>query len=339
MASGLIDSKSKSKVGNEPARNRMFLVRNGICMSLSPDAQRVVDASAARMAKPMHLIPVGELRALLAAGAIPATTPVHHREDVVVSSPAGGVPVRVYRPSDDMGLPVVQWMHSGGFAVGGLDQNEEYLRRLCIAARVVVVSVDYRLSPENPYPAALDDCRTVWEWIRSSPVELGAADVENSALAGESAGGSLVFALSCQLRDTGLPLPVAQVSLYGGATMEITNPEHETVLLSPADCRWFWDMYAPEGAPRDSPFVNPGLATDLGGLPRAFVVTAEVDPTRDGTEEYAYRMQAAGVPVELQRYDGMMHGFATMITVLDPARELFERIVEYLTRVLSPTLR
>lgn len=308
-------------------------------MPLSPDAQRVVDASAARMAKPMHLIPVGELRASLAAGAIPATTPIHHREDVVVPSPAGGVPVRVYRPSDDSGLPVVQWMHSGGFAVGGLDQNEEYLRRLSIAARVVVVSVDYRLAPENPYPAALDDCRAVWEWIRSGPCELGEADVDRAALAGESAGGSLVFALSRQLKDTGLPLPEAQVSLYGGATMEITNPEHETVLLSPDDCLWFWDMYAPEGVARNSPFVNPGVATDLSGLPRAFVATAEIDPTRDGTEEYARRMQAAGVPVQLQRFDGMMHGFATMLTVLDPAAELFERIVEYLSSVLAPTLR
>lgn len=310
----------------------------GVRVPLSPDAQRVVDASAARMAKPMHQTPVGELRALLAAGAIPATTPIHHREGVVVPSPAGGVPVRIYRPSGDVGLPVVQWMHSGGFAVGGLDQNEEYLRKLSIAAGVVLVSVDYRLAPENPYPAALDDCRSVWEWIKSWPGDLGTADVDRVALAGESAGGTLVFTLSQQLRDRGLPLPTAQVCLYGTGTMRITNPEHETVLLSPDDCHWFWDMYVPDRAARDSPYVDPGAAADLSGLPRAFVATAEIDPTRDGTEEYAYRLRAAGVPVELRRYEGMMHGFATMTAALAPAGDLFERIVDYLTRVLSPAV-
>lgn len=304
-------------------------------MPLSPEAQRVVDASAARMAKAMHEIPVEDLRAALSASAIPATTPIHHRRDSIVPSAAGGVPVRIYRPSAAPSLPVVQWMHSGGFAVGNLDQNEEYLRKLSIESRAVIVSVDYRLAPEHPCPAALDDCRSVWEWIKSAPGELGPADVTRAVLAGESAGGALTFALSQQLRDRGLPLPLAQISLYGTAVMQVTNPEHATALLSPEDCHWFWDMYVPDPADRNSRQASPGLASDLGGLPPALVVTAEIDPTRDGTEEYARRMQEAGVPVDLRRYEGMMHGFATMTTVLPAAKELFDQIVDYLAEVFT----
>ncbi|MBF4479420.1 acetyl esterase [Rhodococcus rhodochrous J3] len=304
-------------------------------MPLSPDAQRVVDNSAARMAKAMHEIPVAELRAALAASAIPVVTPIHQSRDVVVPSAGGGVRVRIYRPSDDPGLPVVQWMHSGGFAVGNLDQNEEYLRKLSIASQAVIVSVDYRLAPEHPCPAALDDCREVWEWITSAPDELRSVDVTRAVLAGESAGGALSFALSHQLRDEGLPLPAAQISLYGTAVMEVTNPEHATALLSPEDCYWFWGMYVPDPADRNSRQASPGLAPDLGGLPPALVVTAEIDPTRDGTEEYARRMQEAGVQVDLRRYEGMMHGFATMTTVLPAAKELFDRIVDYLAEVFT----
>lgn len=304
-------------------------------MPLSPEAQRVVDASAARMGRPMHEIPVADLRAALAAGAIPVTTPIHRTDNLVVPSGTGGVPVRVYRPSDAPGLPIVQWMHSGGFVVGNLDQNDEYLRKLSTASRSVVVSVDYRLAPEHPYPAALDDCRTVWEWIKSGPAELHDADVTKAVLAGESAGGALTFTLSHQLRDMGLPLPDAQVALYGTAVMEVTNPEQATVLLSPEDCYWFWDMYVPDRTERESPYVCPGDGAELIGLPPAFIATAEVDPTRDGTEEYARRMREEGVPVELLRYDGVMHGFATMTAVLPQADELFGTITGYLARVFE----
>ncbi|QHG82306.1 alpha/beta hydrolase [Rhodococcus rhodochrous] len=243
--------------------------------------------------------------------------------------------MRIYRPSDDPGLPVVQWMHSGGFAVGNLDQNEEYLRKLSNASRCVIVSVDYRLAPEHPCPAALDDCRSVWEWITSAPDELRSVDVTRAVIAGESAGGTLTFALAQQLHETGLPCPLAQISLYGTAVMEVTNPEYATALLSPEDCHWFWDMYVPDPTDRRSVQASPGLAGDLVGLPPAFVATAEVDPTRDGTEEYARRMQESGVPVELRRYDGMMHGFATMTAVLPAAEELFHEIVAYLSGVFA----
>ena len=300
-------------------------------MPLSPKAQQIVDAAGARFAGSMSQTPVAELRAMLNAGSVTPTTVIHERFDLAVPAPHGSIPVRVYRPSAASDLPVVMWLHSGGFVVGGLDQNDEYLRRLSNSAQVIVVSVDYRLAPENRYPAAIEDARTVWDWIVAGPAELG-ADTRRAVVAGESAGGSLTFALSQQLKDDQAPMPTAQISLYGAAVTRVSNPECTTSLLSPQDCEWFWDQYASEPADHLEPGMSPALASDVTSLPPTFVATAEVDPTRDATEEYARRLAEAGVSVELHRYDGMMHGFATMIAALEPAAALFDQIVDFIVR-------
>ncbi|MCE4267503.1 alpha/beta hydrolase [Rhodococcus globerulus] len=305
-------------------------------MPLSPAAQHIVDAAATHFPNSMSGTPLVELRRILEQSAVPPTTPIFESRGALVPTSFGDVPVRIYRPSPEQGLPVVQWMHSGGFTMGGLDQNEEYLRKLSIAANVVIVSVDYRLAPENPYPAALDDCREVWCWIKARPAELGETIGARMAIAGESAGGTIVFVLSQQLRDMGLPMPDAQVSFYGTAEMRISNPEHSTSMLTPADCEWFWDLYVGSDVKRSSPYLNPGSARDLSGLPPALVATAEIDPTRDATEEYAHRMMRAGTRVEIERYEGMMHGFGTLTAALEPARQLFERTVDFLQSSLHP---
>lgn len=303
-------------------------------MPLSPRARQIVEATAHRFPQGMSGTPVAELRALVAAGAILPVTQVHQTSDCRIPSEAGGVPVRIYRPSAEEGLPVVQWMHSGGFVIGDLDQNEEYLRRLSNAVGSVVVSVDYRLAPEHPYPAAIDDARLVWEWIKSDPAELD-ANVSSAALAGESAGANLSLSLSQQLKDEGRPMPSAVVSFYGTVETRISNPELSTSLLTPEDAVWFWDQYVPRSSDRERPYVSPARATDVSGLPPTLLITAEIDATRDATEAYVRRLEAAGVPVVSTRYEGMMHGFATMVASLEPAAELFETTSAFLREHLS----
>lgn len=294
----------------------------------------VVDDLAARMRVPMHEMSVQELRATYSARAVPATTVIHEVLDLAVPSGPGEVPVRVYRPASDPGLPVVMWLHSGGGVFGSHLQNDEYLRKLSIAAGVVFISVGYRLAPEHPHPAPLDDCRAVWDWLKSGPAEL-AANVDRAAVAGESAGGNLAFALTQQLLDSGGVLPTCQVSFYGNAEMRVSNPELTSPMVSPEDCHRFWDLYAPDLPSRGSPELSPGLAEILTGLPPTLVVTAEVDPTRDATEDYARRMAAAGVLVVLERYDGVMHGFATLVAALPQARELFSHTARFLAQSLQ----
>lgn len=302
-------------------------------MPLTPDAQRVIDAIAATMKLPLHTMSVDELRASYSARRTPATTEIHSVRNEVVPSASGGVPVRVYQPTGETSLPVVMWLHSGGGVFGSHDQNEEYLRTLSLAARVVIVSVDYRLAPEHPHPAGLNDCRTVWEWLTAGPPEVP-GDIGRAAIAGESAGGTFAFALTQQLRDTGGILPAAQISFYGAAEMRVSNPEVRCPLASPEDALWFWDLYAPDLESRKSPDVSPGLATDFTGIPPTFIVTAEVDPIRDATEEYALRLADAGVDVISVRYSGVMHGFATMLAALPEARDLFGRTTAFLNATL-----
>ena len=302
-------------------------------MALSPEARQIVDVAGARFSGLMSATPVHELREMLRASAILPVTPIFERHDQVVASAAGGVPVRIYRPSPRSDLPVLMWLHSGGFVVGDLNQNDEYLRQLSIAAQVVVVSVDYRLAPENRHPAALEDAHAVWTWIASGRAQLS-EDPSNAVLAGESAGGAIAFALSQKLKDAGGPMPVSQISFYGSAETRVSNPELTTSLLTPDDCEWFWDQYVPDLADRDDPAMSPARATDLTLLPPTFIATAEVDPTRDATEEYGRRLADAGVWVEQARYEGVMHGFATMIAALAPAAELFDRTIDFIGRTV-----
>ncbi len=301
-------------------------------MPLSPEIAIYVDAIAKLMPREMHETPVLELRASIQASLQPPVTGIHHVEDLVVPSASGGVPIRLYNPSDAVDLPVLLWMHSGGFAIGDLELCDEYLRKLSVAAGIVVVSVDYRLAPEHPYPAALEDCVAVWEWLLGGPPEV-VADWSRAALGGESAGGNLAFVLAQKMRDTGGPAPDAQISLYGTADFRISNPEAGVPpMLTVRDCHWFWDMYAPDPTQRESPYVSPIRAKTVAGLPPALVITAEVDPTRDATEEYAHRMEEEGVDVELRRFEGTMHGFAQNTVEFPQARQAFETIVDFLGR-------
>jgi acetyl esterase len=295
--------------------------------------RRVVDEIAANMGRAMHSMSVEDLRSAYARSRREPTSAMHSVSDHRVPSMHGEIPVRVYRPTEDADLPAIMWLHSGGCVMGGLDQNEEYLRRLSLAVRAVVVSVEYRLAPEHRHPAALEDCGMVWDWLISAPEEV-VADVSGAAIAGESAGGTLAFALCQLLRDEGRRLPHAQMVFYGSAEMRVSNPEESSPLSPPEDCEWFWNHYVPDHRDRLSPYVSPGLAPDLTGLPPTLVVTAEVDPVRDATEEYARRMTAAGVPVSLERYSGVMHGFATMLDRLPEAVQLFDKTARFLGRYL-----
>ncbi len=297
-------------------------------MPLTPQAAAVIDAAREAMPVPLHELGVAALRRATST-VPPSMTPIHHVEDAEVATPAGFVSVRIYRPSEEPDLPVLQYMHGGGYAIGDLQTHDDYLRVLANAAQVVIVSVDYRLAPEHPYPAGLDDCVKVWEWLQSSPVEL-AADSTRLGMAGDSAGGALAFALALRERDADGRVPDAVVSLYGTTEMRVSNPEMSTPMLGPESCEWFWDLYTPDRSVRDDAYCSVAVAADLSGLGSHLVVTAEYDPTRDATEDYAERLKLAGNDVALHRYDGVMHGFATMVGILPEADDALRRVVTFL---------
>ncbi len=299
-------------------------------MPLTPESAALLEATKEAMPLPLSGLPVQTLRELMKRTAIPSTTEIFEWVDVQAPTRADSVTVRVYRPSEAIDLPVLMYLHGSGFAIGDLDMHDEYLRNLANAAGVVVASVDYRLAPEHPYPAGLNDCIDVWSWLQTGPAEMP-GDVSRLGVGGDSAGGALSFALALRARDEGNRVPKVVLTAYGTTEMRISNPELGTEgLLINEDCDWFWDMYTSDPAQRAEPYCNVAQATDLSGLGANLVITAEYDPTRDATEEYARRLDAAGNTVELTRYDGVLHGFFTMLAGLPEARRALDQTVAFL---------
>ena len=245
--------------------------------------------------------------------------------DLHVDGPAGAVPVRVYRPSLDPGLPGVVYAHGGGWVLCDLELHDATCRDLAAGSGAVVVSVDYRKAPEHPFPAAFDDCRAVTEALLA-----GAFGVDGSrvAVAGDSAGGNLAAALALDLRDRPSPTGhhlVHQVLIYPVVDARTgRTPSYarfaDGFFLTARDMAYFVDSYARGADPRD-PRLSPAAAADPAGLPPATVVLAEADPLVDEGRAYAERLRAAGVPVELRVYPGQVHPFVALGQIIGDAHD------------------
>lgn len=238
---------------------------------------------------------------------------------------ADGVPVRLYRPPGPP-RPLLVYLHGGGWVQGDLDTHDGLCRRLAAEADRVVLAVDYRLAPEHPFPAGLDDTLTALRWARAHASDLGATD--RIEVAGDSAGGNLAAAACLVLRDAGEPLPALQVLVYPGLDQTRALPSHRTFargfLLTAADIDWFQAHYA---MPLRDPRASPLLAESHAGLPPAVVTTAGFDPLRDEGEAYVERLRAAGVPVTHLDEATLVHGYATMDGVLPAADRAVARIL------------
>jgi acetyl esterase len=233
-----------------------------------------------------------------------------------IDGPGGPIPVRVYRASGSNGpAPAIVFFHGGGWVCGDLESHDSSCRRLAMLSGCVVVSVDYRLAPEHPWPGAVDDALAAYAWVQQHPGELGIAPGRVGVM-GDSAGGNLAAVVSLAARDAGLPLPVAQGLIYPAVDMEFSAASHASVGvgfgLEQRTMHWFREQYVPDPADWRNPRVSPLYAADLTGLPPALVVTAGFDPLRDEGDAYAEALVRAGVPVRHLRYDAMIHGFFGM---------------------------
>jgi acetyl esterase len=233
----------------------------------------------------------------------------------------GGVPVREYVPLGAGGDAVLVWLHGGGWSSSSVAVSDSQCRLLALAAGCMVVSVEYRLAPESPYPAALDDAEAVVREL--------AGRGRRVAVGGDSAGGNLAAALALRLRESG-PRLVHQLLVYPVTDHDFTAYASAKAYgsgfgLDEAQLAWCWDQYAPDAAIREAPDLSPIRATSLAGLPPATVVTAELDPLRDQGEAYARRLAEAGVPVVHRRYDGATHTFMLLANRVPLARRALER--------------
>jgi acetyl esterase len=276
-----------------------------------------------------------DLASIQAAGG--AVEPVHQVIDQQVPGPAGDLPVRIYRPAGPGPFPTLVYFFGGGWTLGSIDTADGICRLLANAVPCQVITVGYRLAPEHPFPAAVQDCCQATQWIAGHAAELQ-VDPDRLAVGGDSAGGNLAAVTALLARDTG-PALVAQLlvypnTLYCSETASMRAGD-DPYLFNRTSVDWYWGHYLTDPVDGADPSASPLLAADHSGLPPALVITAEFDPLRDEGELYAAKLSAAGVPTRLSRYDGMVHGFFAMSGVLDGGRRAIGEAADFLRRTFD----
>ncbi len=236
--------------------------------------------------------------------------------DVSIPGPAGQIPARHYHPPSAGPAPLLVFYHGGGWTIGDLDTHDALCRLTCRDAEVHVLSIDYRLAPEHPAPAAVDDAYAAFRWAHDHAGDLGAIPGK-VAVGGDSAGGNLAAVVSQLARDDGGPLPVVQWLLY--PRTDLTSKTRslglfaDGFLLTKRDIEWFEAQYLNgSGVEPTDPRVSPLLADTFSGLPPALIATAGFDPLRDEGDRYAAALRAAGTPVDLRSIGSLTHGFASL---------------------------
>lgn len=226
------------------------------------------------------------------------------------------IPVRIYEPAGVTDPPAVVYFHGGGWVFGDLDSHDMICRHLAASADVFVMSVDYRLAPEHPFPAAVEDAYAATDWVANNRSTLGVED--RLAVAGDSAGANLAAVTSLLARDRGGPRIDHQALIYPTTTpsshWSSLEENASGYFLERADVQWFYDHYFENALDREHPYAFPLNAAHHSNLPPATIITAGFDPLRDEGRAYADKLAEDGVPTTHINFDGMIHGFAGMLT-------------------------
>ncbi|MGD0391815.1 MAG: alpha/beta hydrolase [Acidimicrobiales bacterium] len=252
--------------------------------------------------------------------------------DREVTAPGGPVPVRVYAPTAaaSAARPALLDIHGGGFVVGSIDMEHGFATQVARHLDAVVVTPEYRLAPEHPFPAAVDDCYATLQWMHDSAATLG-VDPARIAVGGQSAGGGLAAAIALLARDRGGPGVCFQFLGIPELDHRLETPSMRTFVDTPMwhrpNAELSWSYYLGPDTDDVSPYASPAIAPDLSGLPPAYVTTMEFDPLRDEGIIYALRMMQAGVAVELHSYPGTFHGSGMITTAAVSERARVESMI------------
>jgi acetyl esterase len=313
--------------------------------TLAPEMQMI--AFSERRMKPMHAYPLQQMRRRyryvtdMMAGYV--SFPVFRSDRrIFLDSQAGGrreLAIRLYSPQNGpFPKPVLVYYHGGGWSIGSPDTHDTFCQLLCAEADVLVVSVDYRLAPEHPFPAPLEDCIDAFHWVVENAAEF-AGRPDCVVVGGDSAGGNLAAVVAQQTLRRGLTTPQGQLLIYPATDLRRNTASHrecsENFCLTAEWIHWFNGNYiGPHGDITD-PRISPALAESFDGLAPAIVVTAGFDPLRDEGEAYAQTLESAGVPVYYEEFPGMLHGFVGMFGVSTEARQACSRIAGALSALVA----
>lgn len=263
--------------------------------------------------------------------------PLTRVEDIAIPAADGTpLPARLYAPSDEA-LPVLLYLHGGGFVMGGLETHDSLCRQLALRSGAAVVALEYRLAPEHPFPVAVEDSWSAMKWLANQGHSIG-LDRSRLAVGGDSAGGTLAAVAAIHARDIGLALR-AQLLITPGTTANADTRSHRTFakgyLLEAEGLAWFFDKYIPAGQREDWRFA-PLLADDVESVAPACVILAECDPLVDEGMAYADRLRSAGVSVELELYRGVTHDFIKLGRVLPEAHHAQSAAAAMLKQAFEP---
>ncbi len=302
---------------------------------LHPQARAVLDEIAAGRLSVSRPCDIAELRRLEQIEARFSGPPqmVASVSDMDIDGPSGPLRIRLYSPDAGPSFPAVMFMHGGGWALGSVELSDHLCRALCRASNMLVASVDYRLAPEHPFPAGLEDSFAALLWLHGQP------DVSAIAVCGDSAGGNLAAAIALVACERGLDDVALQVLIYPAFDPGLREPSMEHLAtgygLTQEDMRCFWDMYLQSPADAANPHASPLRAGDLAGVAPAFILTAEYDPLVDEGERYARLLQQSGVQVTARRYDGMIHGFVSYLGRVDAAQAAIDECARVLGEAMA----
>jgi acetyl esterase len=311
-------------------------------MPLHPEVSAFLELLAATGLRPVNELPVPEARERMRAGVAlfgGDTEPVASVDDRTLPGPAGPIPIRVYNPAPEAGpLPILAYFHGGGWVVCDLDTHDNPCRVLANRSGCIVVSVDYRLAPEHPFPAAIEDAWAATTWLADHGDDVG-GDPARLAVGGDSAGGNLAAAVAIRARDAQAPNLAFQLLVYPVTDHEFESQSYidnaQGYYLTVDSMRWYWGHYLEDESHGAAVDASPLRASDLSGLPPALIITAEYDPLRDQGEAYGRRLQEAGGRATVSRYDGMIHGFWNLAGPISHARAAHLEAAETLARELD----
>jgi acetyl esterase len=304
-------------------------------VNLDPQIAPLIEALDAGF-PPVHTMTGAQARATIRSrfAPPPRPEPVAQIFDDTIPAPDGDIAVRLYRPLGE-GLPIVVYAHGGGFVFCDLDSHDGLCRSIANRIPAIVVSVSYRLAPENRWPDAAEDVYAVAQWAAHNADAVG-GDARRVVVSGDSAGGNLAAVTALMARDRGGPPIAAQLLIYPVIAADFDNESYRLFgkgFYNPKPAlQWYWDQYVPAVADRDHPYASP-LRANLAGLPPAVIVTAGHDPLRDEGNAYADALQAAGVVTVRCPFDGGVHGFMTM-PMLDVAHEARRQACSELAQLL-----
>ncbi|WP_269929384.1 alpha/beta hydrolase [Aminobacter sp. HY435] len=294
-------------------------------MMLDADMAAMAEIIAKRPQFDLRNIDIPALRAAVNAAGWPTErTEMASVEDIKIVGGATALPARLYKPRHGERLPLLVFLHGGGFVLCSLDTHDNFCRALAKAGDCAVLSVDYRLAPEHKFPAAFEDGLAALEWAAENAESLG-CDAERLAISGDSAGGNLAAAAAMHASPEIRHVLLHLLLFYPAADPSGSGPSYETYPLTPflsaEMMRWYWRQYIGETADLADPRVALMRSAGLAGLPQTTVAIAEYDPLRSEVEALCAALAEAGVDVEARRYDGVSHGFASMVGLIGKASQ------------------